>query len=760
MRVNSSENSVEFVDLSSLNLTSFNNDLIDQGVNTTDNVEFASIVTTGNATIGGNLVVNGTQFISNAETVEVSDNLLLINKGEVGAGVTAGLAGIEVDRGTSTNYQFVFEEATDIFRIGEIGSLQAVATREDSPINLGFAYWDNVTNKFLTKVLAATDVSDFNTAVSANSDVSANTAVRHSAVTTLDSSTIDLTLTGQQISASVIQSGISHLNIADKGINTHAQIDTHISDATIHYTQGDISIAASQISDFDIEVSNNVDVAANTAAKHSAISLASDDTSILSLTGQDLTFNSSNVAKLYADNVFTNNNSISKTSPRLFLNDAGNGSSGIAFTREGVRQWLWYDDRGNDLFRILGTNNAFIMSLDQLGNVNVNNNIQTNGTTRISSTGAATFTSVDAANYQIDNSNLLLNSLKSGSIGPAGTFLKSVGSTVTPDWATLTTNDLSDKSNIAFMDSESHYFSGSGKHRFNGKLTLPDTSSRIENVHTVIGWTSDKDWGGNAYEWGGYLGFNAYRDDLDLKDHYYGYSPYTRKLALEGRPNIGFRFLGNMDISTALTELQELALLATNGSGFYLKSGSYHIEDYEVISSSRNFLGVNQTLSGSLQFADASTSITKDASNNLTFTDAVTGTKTLADIAFLDATTNNFTGEINATKYSLNGTTINPNGTPIQTPTGTSITWDWTQGDWGEITLSGNTTITITNMPAGKSEGLIEITNPASYTVTIAGSTGYTTTEARGSETDAKINGNCTLLYWRVGSTLYYGFLY
>ena len=41
--------------------------------------------------------------------------------------------------------------------------------------------------------------------------------------------------------------------------------DAHLADATIHFTQAAISIPASQISDFDTEVSNNISVAANTA---------------------------------------------------------------------------------------------------------------------------------------------------------------------------------------------------------------------------------------------------------------------------------------------------------------------------------------------------------------------------------------------------------------------------------------------------------------------------------------------------------------
>ena len=106
----------------------------------------------GDTLITGNLTVSGTQFATQHETVQITDNLLLINNGEVGAGVTASgsIAGIEVDRGTLTNYRFVFDENDDNFQIGEIGDLQAVATREGSPTASGIPYWNSSQNRFDT----------------------------------------------------------------------------------------------------------------------------------------------------------------------------------------------------------------------------------------------------------------------------------------------------------------------------------------------------------------------------------------------------------------------------------------------------------------------------------------------------------------------------------------------------------------------------------------------------------------------------------
>ena len=118
-------------------------------VNVLQNQDIAGIKTfTNDVIVSGNLVVNGTETIVNSETVTTKDNQIMLNSGEVGTGVTAGKAGIVIDRGTATNYEFVFVEADDSFKIGENGSLQTVATREDSPLDTGVAIWNGVENRF------------------------------------------------------------------------------------------------------------------------------------------------------------------------------------------------------------------------------------------------------------------------------------------------------------------------------------------------------------------------------------------------------------------------------------------------------------------------------------------------------------------------------------------------------------------------------------------------------------------------------------
>lgn len=105
-----------------------------------------------NATFKGDLLVEGQSFVTEAETVEVKDNLLLLNKGEVGAGVTKGIAGLEIDRGTEPNYQIIFDESDNRFKAGEIGDIQCLALRDGDGDMLDgmFTTWDSATHRLKT----------------------------------------------------------------------------------------------------------------------------------------------------------------------------------------------------------------------------------------------------------------------------------------------------------------------------------------------------------------------------------------------------------------------------------------------------------------------------------------------------------------------------------------------------------------------------------------------------------------------------------
>lgn len=65
---------------------------------------------TGEVRITGNLVVTGDVLNVESSQLNIEDNTITVNYGELGAGVTLDYAGLEVDRGSLPNAAFVYDE--------------------------------------------------------------------------------------------------------------------------------------------------------------------------------------------------------------------------------------------------------------------------------------------------------------------------------------------------------------------------------------------------------------------------------------------------------------------------------------------------------------------------------------------------------------------------------------------------------------------------------------------------------------------------
>ena len=83
---------------------------IGQAVGTTSDVTF------NNMTVSGNLTVSGTTTTVNTETINLADNVILLNSNE--AGTPSQDAGIEIERGTSANKTLIWNETTDKWTVG------------------------------------------------------------------------------------------------------------------------------------------------------------------------------------------------------------------------------------------------------------------------------------------------------------------------------------------------------------------------------------------------------------------------------------------------------------------------------------------------------------------------------------------------------------------------------------------------------------------------------------------------------------------
>src|SRR6056300_1005562 len=92
------------------------NNLTVDGTFYSDDITAASISATGDVTITGNLTVQGNTTSVESNTVTIGDAILELNADETGA-PTAN-AGLEVNRGTSTNVDLLWDETNDRWTVG------------------------------------------------------------------------------------------------------------------------------------------------------------------------------------------------------------------------------------------------------------------------------------------------------------------------------------------------------------------------------------------------------------------------------------------------------------------------------------------------------------------------------------------------------------------------------------------------------------------------------------------------------------------
>ena len=109
---------------------------IGQAVGTGSNVTFNDVI------VSGNLTVSGTTTSINTETLTVDDNIIVLNNNATGA--PSANAGIEIERGSSTNVALRWNEADDKWEITTDGSAYKVIATTDDVSAVSVATLDNV----------------------------------------------------------------------------------------------------------------------------------------------------------------------------------------------------------------------------------------------------------------------------------------------------------------------------------------------------------------------------------------------------------------------------------------------------------------------------------------------------------------------------------------------------------------------------------------------------------------------------------------
>ena len=90
-------------------------DGVNIGANSAGTGAFTSVTTTGNATIGGNLTVNGTTTTIDSATLTIEDPMIQLAKNNSGGAANSFDQGLFMNRGSDANVSFLWDESADEF---------------------------------------------------------------------------------------------------------------------------------------------------------------------------------------------------------------------------------------------------------------------------------------------------------------------------------------------------------------------------------------------------------------------------------------------------------------------------------------------------------------------------------------------------------------------------------------------------------------------------------------------------------------------
>ena len=178
-------------------------------------------------TIAGNLTVSGTTTTVNSNTVTIGDNILVLNSDE--AGTPSQNAGIEVERGTSTNATLLWNESTDSWMAGVAGSEVDLVTTSGT---------QTLTNKTING-------SQLVSGSVANAALTNNTISGKALGTNLDTLTMAVSGTGLSGSQTYNGSAAATFTVTSNATNANTGSTIVARDASGNFSAGTITAALS-----------------------------------------------------------------------------------------------------------------------------------------------------------------------------------------------------------------------------------------------------------------------------------------------------------------------------------------------------------------------------------------------------------------------------------------------------------------------------------------------------------------------------------
>lgn len=240
----------------------------------------------GDVTVSGNLTVSGTTTIVNSETVSVADNILLLNSNITGTPTENG--GIEIERGTLTNAQLLWNETTDRWTVAGATTGTLAYTSEIPSVGNG-----------AMSVTAGSGLSGGGQVGTANQTGASSVTLSHADTSTATSLTA---LTGANVVSDIDVDGFGHVTSMATRTMTLADLGyTGATNATVYqgwdlYVDG--SIKGSISNNANVNIVGGTNVTLNYSATNNTITINSTDTNTTYTAGSGLSLSGTTFSHL------------------------------------------------------------------------------------------------------------------------------------------------------------------------------------------------------------------------------------------------------------------------------------------------------------------------------------------------------------------------------------------------------------------------------------------------------------------------------